>query len=78
MNTIETIQEKIIHLPLSAQREVLGAVERIEARYRSLPSKDENGNGSEHILDLLSQIQIDGPTDLAENHDLYAHGKLEK
>lgn len=79
MNTVETIKSKLIHLPPKAQEEVLGALERIEARYQSIHLKDANGNGdnSENLLDLLAEIQIDGPEDLAERHDFYAHGKLE-
>ena len=29
----------------------------------------------QRILDLAKQYAIDGPTDLAERHDYYAHGK---
>ncbi len=79
MNTVETIQSKLIHLPPKAQEEVLGVIERIEARYRSFRDRDENGNseGLEDIFDQLAEIQIDGPADLAERHDFYAHGKVE-
>ena len=80
MNTVETIQRKLIQLPPKAQEEVLGAVERIEARYQSMDRPDENGNGdsSKNLLELLAEIRIDGPTDLATRHDFYAHGKLEE
>jgi hypothetical protein len=80
MNTVETIHEKVLHLPPKAQEEVLGAIERIEARYRSTDLRDENGNGdnSKNLFELLAEIRIDGPTDLAERHDFYAHGKLEE
>lgn len=79
MNTVETIQSKLIHLPPKAQEEVLGAIERIEARYQSIRRRDKNGNGenSKDLFEQLAEIRIDGPTDLAERHDFYAHGKLE-
>ncbi len=32
-----------------------------------------------HALTLLAQIKLEGaPSDLAERHDFYAHGKLEE
>ncbi len=69
MNTAETIQQKVFHLPPQAQEEVLEIIEQIEQRYQ----KQENV----HPLDLLAEIRIEGPPDLAERHDYYAHGKLE-
>lgn len=72
MNTVETIQQKVIHLPPQAQAEVLEIVEQIERRYQA-----ETGKETVHALDLLAEIRIEGPTDLAERHDYYAHGKLE-
>jgi hypothetical protein len=80
MNMVETIQSKLIHLPPKAQEEVLGAVERIEARYQSMHRRDENGyrGGSKNLFDRLAEIRIDGPADLSESHDFYAHGKLEE
>ena len=80
MSTVETIQIKLSHLPPSAQEEVLGAVEEIEARYKSMSNGDENGQG-DSLMSLfvqLANIQIDGPTDLAERHDFYAHGQREE
>jgi len=73
MNVVETIQQKIIHLPPRAQEEVLEIIEQIEERYQAEDKKEEV-----HALALLAQIQIDaGVTDLADRHDFYAHGKLE-
>ncbi len=79
MNTVETIQSKLIQLPPAAQEEALGAIERIEVRYRSMQGRGQNGdeNSSKNLLELLSEIRIDGPSDLAERHDFYAHGKRE-
>ena len=68
MNVAETIQQKVYRLPVEAQKEVLEIVEEVEIRYQTKP---------EHPLTLLAKIQIDGPPDLAERHDFYAHGKLE-
>ncbi len=80
MNTVETIQSKLIHLPPEAQEEALGAIERIEARYRSVHRRAGNGDmdQSKDLLELLSEIKIEGPADLSERHDHYAHGKLEE
>jgi len=79
MNTVETIHQKVIQLPPKAQQEVLGVVEEIAGRYRSKSPPAETNGGEEaiHPLELLAQIQIEGPPDLAERHDFYAHGKLE-
>ena len=71
MNIVETIQEKVIHLPPQAQEEILEHVERIEERYQSKTA-------NEHPLAVLAAIRIDDlPADFAERHDFYAHGKLE-
>ncbi len=67
MNVAETIQQKVYRLPLKAQQEVLEIVEQVESRYQT----------KEHPLTIIAKIQIDGPPDLAERHDFYAHGKLE-
>jgi len=73
MNVTDTIQQKVIHLPPQAQEEVLRHVEELEERYQSA----RNGQ-KEHPLTLLARIRIDGlPSDFAERHDFYAHGKLE-
>lgn len=73
MNVVETIRQKIIHLPPQAQEEVLQIVEQIEERYQSADRKE-----TVHPLTLIREIAIDaGVTDLAERHDFYAHGKLE-
>lgn len=79
MTTVETINQKVIHLPQKAQEEVLEAVERIEEKYvePSPTSEGNSGQDGRHVLELLAEIQIDGPPDLAERHDYYAHGKLE-
>ncbi len=70
MTVVETIQQKVYRLPLQAQQEVLEIVEQVESRYK-------NEQKGEHPLTLLAKIQIDGPSDLAERHDFYCHGKLE-
>ncbi len=72
MNVVETIQQKIVHLPPEAQQEVLEVIEEIGERYRTNKEKQTT-----HPLDLLAEIQIDAPPDFAERHDFYAHGKLE-
>jgi uncharacterized coiled-coil DUF342 family protein len=77
MNTIETIQKKIHQLPSAAQQEVLQAIEQIEQRYQTIEAAVENNGEIPYPLDLLAEIRIDGPPDLAERHDFYAHGKLE-
>lgn len=79
MNTVETIHQKILDLPPRAQEEVLEAVELIEDRYGAKePAVETNSvQSSLHPLELLAQIRIEGPPDLAERHDYYAHGKLE-
>lgn len=70
MTVVETIQQKVYRLPFEAQKEVLEIVEEVENRYHAKQA-------AEHPLTLLGKIQIDGPPDLAERHDFYAHGKLE-
>lgn len=80
MNTVETIQTKVVQLPPKAQEEVLEAVEQIEGRYGArVPSPGTNGNSpDEHVLSQIAKLAIDcGVTDLAARHDFYAHGKLE-
>ena len=72
MNVVETIRQKVIHLPPKAQEEVLEIIERIEERYQAGDKKEEV-----HALTLLAQIRIDAPPDFAERHDFYAHGKVE-
>ena len=80
MNVIETIQEKVFHLPPKAQEEVLRQVEQIEERY----SHVENGSNKKgdkthkHPLTLIAELACDvGVTDFAERHDFYSHGTLE-
>lgn len=73
MNVIETIQQKVVHLPPQAQEEVLEAIEQIEERYQTATKKK-----AAHPLTLIRELAIDvGVTDLADRHDFYAHGKLE-
>lgn len=73
MNLVETIQQKVIHLPPQAQAEVLEIIEQIEERYQAADK-----NETVHPLTLIRKLAIDaGVTDLAERHDFYAHGKLE-
>ena len=69
MTTVETIQQKIVQLPPQAQEEILEIVVEIAERYQDKQTA--------HPLDLLAEIRIEGPPDLAERHDYYAHGKLE-
>lgn len=77
MNTLETIQQKVDRLPVEAQKEVLEAVEQIAQRYQTKETAVENNGEITYPLDLLAEIRIDGPPDLADRHDFYAHGKLE-
>jgi hypothetical protein len=71
MNIVETIQQKVVHLPPQAQTEVLEIVEEIEERYKSADKK-------EHPLAKIAKMAKDlGVSDLAERHDFYANGKLE-
>lgn len=79
MNVVETIREKVFHLPPKAQEEVLRQVEQIEERYHV--SEDpgvSNGAGKNaYPLRLIADLAIDvGVTDLAERHDFYSNGKL--
>lgn len=56
----------------------MDAIEQIEERYRSEETETKNGDGeSKYVLSLIAELAIDGPPDLAERHDFYAHGKLE-
>lgn len=77
MTVVETITRKVVQLPPKAQEEVLEIVEHIESRYSHENSEIEKVDGDTHPLDLLLEISIEGPPDLAERHDFYAHGKLE-
>jgi hypothetical protein len=36
------------------------------------------GAGWQQLIDLAQNCAVEGPADLAENHDQYAHGKLAK
>jgi len=73
MNVVETIRQKIIHLPPQAQEEVLEIIEQIEERCQAEDKKE-----SVHPLTLIRELATDaGVTDLADRHDFYAHGKLE-
>ena len=80
MTTLETIHQKVIHLPPKAQEEVLEAVERIEEQYQVEDvANSENGKSEgKHPLTLIAELALDaGVTDLAERHDFYAHRKVE-
>ena len=72
MSVVETIQQKVLRLPLPAQQEVLAMVEQLEASYE--PKENQT---LAHPLDLLAELIIDAPPDLAARHDFYAHGKVE-
>jgi hypothetical protein len=78
MNVAETIQEKIGHLPARDQQEVLRMVEQLEARIERRTGQEGPDDSGRGLLDLLSDIRIQGPADLSERHDFYAHGKLEE
>lgn len=56
MDVIETIHEKVAHLPLPAQEEVLEAVEQIEGRY--LTSGDQNDRANGGIEALFGSISL--------------------
>ena len=77
MTVAETISQKVVHLPIQDQEEVLELVEQIEVRCLKRNRPDTTNGNSKHPLDLLAEIRIDGPPDLSERHDFYAHGKLE-
>ncbi len=80
MSVVETIQEKIFHLPPKAQEEILEIVEQIEERYQLIENQvRSNGTiGSTHPLRMIADLAVDvGVTDFAERHDFYANGKLE-
>lgn len=80
MNLVETIREKVFHLPPKAQEEVLKQVEQIEERYHISKNRTvSNGNSKNtYPLRLIADLAMDvGVTDLAERHDFYANGKLE-
>ena len=72
MSVVEIIQQKVLRLPLPAQEEVLAIVEQLEAQYQ--PKENQT---LAHPLDLLAELAIDAPPDLATRHDFYAHGKVE-
>ena len=78
MNVVETIREKLFHLPPKAQEEVLRQVERIEECYQT-EEEPANSNGSkEHPLTLIARLKVDRlPSDFSARHDFYCHGKLE-
>ena len=76
--TAETIRQKITHLPTDAQEEVLEIIKIIEKRYVEKKKIDENQSDAEYPLTIIARMSKDlGVTDFAENHDFYAHRKLE-
>ncbi len=80
MSVVETIREKVFHLPPKAQEEVLEIIEQIEERYH-ISEEPEPSNGSSknpYPLRFIADLAMDvGVTDFAERHDFYANGKLE-
>ena len=80
MHVVETIHDKVFHLPPKAQEEVLRRVEQIEELYSDAENGvDHKGNKRrKHPLTLIGELAVDsGVTYFAERHDFYAHGKLE-
>lgn len=78
MNVVETIREKVFHLPPKAQEEVLRQIEQIEERYHVSEVPARSDGNPIHPLTQIAKIQIKGlPSDFAARHDLYCHGKLE-
>ncbi len=79
MNTIETIQEKVYHLPIKAQEEVLEVIEQIEKRYKKNGTSNGQNGENEHPLTSIAKMAKDvGVSDFAERHDFYASEKLEE
>lgn len=60
MSVVETIREKVIHLPPRAQEEVLRHVEQIEERYHNSDEPSANGNGS--LRELFGSVSLGRPT----------------
>lgn len=56
MNISETIQQKVFHLPLGAQEEVLEIVERMEERYET-----KNGSRNGKLSDLFGSVSLGRP-----------------
>ncbi len=80
MNVVETIQDKVFHLPRAAQEEVLEMVEQIEERYHHIaePAKTNGAGLKPHPLRMIADLATDvGVADFAERHDFYANGKPE-
>jgi len=80
MNVVDTIHDKVFHLPREAQEEILEMVEQIEERYHHVNEPaGTNGSGlKRHPLRMIADLAMDvGMTDFAERHDFYANGKLE-
>ncbi len=77
MTVVEAISQKVVQLPPKAQEEVLDLVEHIASRYTRIEEGSKSSVQEKHPLDKLLEISIEGPPDLAERHDFYAHGKLE-
>lgn len=78
MTVAETISQKVVHLPIRYQEEILELVEQIEVRHKNGKTVHTENNGTKHALTLIAEMAVDmGVTDLADRHDFYAHGKLE-
>ena len=73
MSVVEIIQQKVFHLPPQAQQQVLALIEQLEASDQA-----KRNHSIAYPLDLLADIAIDGPADLAARHDFYAHNKAEE
>ncbi len=73
MSVVEIIQQKVFQLPPQAQAQVLALIEQFEASYQA-----KENPAMDYPLDLLAEIAIDGPADLAARHDFYAHSKAEE
>ena len=77
---VETIREKVFHLPPKAQEEVLRQIEQIEERYSTNqdPAPSNGNSKNAYPLRLIADLAMDvGVTDFAERHDFYSNGKLE-
>lgn len=77
---VETIREKVFHLPQKAQEEVLEIVEQIEKSYHIGKDSplDGGSNASPHPLRMIADLAVDvGVSDLAERHDFYSNGGVE-
>ena len=78
MNVAEIISEKVVHLPISDQQEILELVENIESRRKQGKSMAPVDRKQKHPLTVIAEMAVDmNITDFADRHDFYAHGKME-